>query len=193
MPDPISSATVNQIAKTATDGSATPASEISKQGPSKFDEVRQAQQAQQTQPAAATQQIPELNTRLTPEQKRVVEADLRKRLDSSSKAGSGGVNPQAIFKPDMKSARVQLDALHRKAQAIPPGPAADTLSDRLNTLDVQFQDSGKILEGMSNVSSPGDMLKFQMQMYQFTQNMELMSKVVEQVGSGAKQILQTQV
>jgi hypothetical protein len=67
------------------------------------------------------------------------------------------------------------------------------LRDRLNSLDTQFQDSGKILDGMSNMSSPGDMLKFQMQMYQFSQNMELMSKTVEQVTSGAKQILQTQV
>jgi len=193
MPDPISSATVNQIAKTGTDAaSVSPATETAKQGPSKFDEVRQSQQDRQSQPAAATPQIPELNTRLTSEQRKVVEADLRKRLDSSG-AGSGGANPQAIFKPDMKSARVQLDALHRKAQAIPPGPAANTLSDRLNSLDAQFQDSGKILDGMSNVSSPGDMLKFQMQMYQFTQNMELMSKTVEQVSSGAKQILQTQV
>jgi len=189
MPDPISSATVSQIAKTGTDASsASPVKETAKEGPSKFDEVRQSQQAQQTQPASATQQIPELKTQVTPEQRKTVEADLRKRLDSS-----GGASPQAIFKPDMKSARVQLDGLHRKAQAIPPGPAADTLRDRLNSLDTQFQDSGKILDGMSNASSPGDMLKFQMQMYQFSQNMELMSKTVEQVTSGAKQILQTQV
>ena len=93
----------------------------------------------------------------------------------------------------MKSARVQLDALHRKAQAIPPGPAAETVSERLNSLDAQFQNSGKILEGLSNLSTPGDMLKFQMQMYQFSQNMELMSKVVEQVSGGAKQMLQVQV
>jgi len=113
-------------------------------------------------------------------------------LDSSG-PGPGGVNPQTIFKPDMKSARVQLDALHRKAQAIPPGPAAETLRDRLSSLDTQFQESGKILQGMSSASSPGDMLKFQMQMYQFTQNMQLMSKTVEEVSGGAKQILQTQV
>ena len=122
------------------------------------------------------------------EVRKVAEADLRKRIDSSSGAG-----PQAIFKPDMKAARVQLDALHRKTQTIPPGPAADTLKDRLNSLDAQYQNSGKILEGLSGASSPGDMLKFQMQMYQFSQNMELMSKVVEQVTGGAKQILQTQV
>ena len=190
MPDPISSATVNQVAKTggSDTAGASPVKEVAKQGPSKFDDVRQAQQAQQTQPTAATQQIPELKTQVTPEQRKTVEADLRKRLDSS-----GGASPQAIFKPDMRSARVQLDALHRKAQAIPPGSASDTLRDRLNNLDAQFQDSGKILEGMSNLSSPGDMLKFQMQMYQFSQNMELMSKIVEQVTSGAKQILQTQV
>jgi len=186
MPDPISSATVNKIANAGTEAASPAATkETAKQGPSKFDEVRQSQQAQPTAPAA---QIPPLNSQVTPAQRKIVETDLRKRLDSS-----GGASPQAIFKPDMKSARVQLDALHRKAQAIPPGPAADTLRDRLNSLDAQFQDSGKILDGLSNVSSPGDMLKFQMQMYQFTQNMELMSKTVEQVTSGAKQILQTQV
>lgn len=187
MPDPISNVVVNRTAKTSPTPDATP-TETTKQGPSKFDEVRSAQQTQQTQAPTATAQIPPLNTQVTAEQRKVVEADLRKRLDSS-----GGAGPQAIFKPDMKSARVQLDGLHRKAQAVPPGPAADTVRERLNSLDAQFQDSGKLLDGMSNASSPGDMLKFQMQMYQFTQNMELMSKVVEQVTSGAKQILQVQV
>jgi paraquat-inducible protein B len=188
MPEPISSATVSQISKAGTDTSAAPAKETAKTAPSKFDEVRQAQQAQQTQPTANTQQIPELKTQVTAEQRKVAEADLRKRLDSS-----GGASPQAIFKPDMRSARVQLDALHRKAQAVPAGPAADALRDRLSSLDAQFQDSGKMLESMNNVSSPGDMLKFQMQMYQFTENMNLMSKTVEQITGGAKQILQTQV
>jgi hypothetical protein len=36
-------------------------------------------------------------------------------------------------------------------------------------------------------------MKVQMQMYQLTENLELMSKVVEQVTSGVKSILQTQV
>lgn len=189
MPDPISSTVVNQTAKATTTTQSAP-TETLKQGPSKFDEVKQAQQ---TQAPAAPQQIPELKTQLTVDQRKLVEAHLRKRIDSSGGARSGSVSPQAIFKPDMKSARVQLDALHRKAQAIPPGPASDTLTDRLNSLDAQFQDSGKVLEGMGNVSSPGDMLKFQMQMYQFSQNMQLMSQVVEQMSSGAKQILQVQV
>lgn len=188
MPDPISSTVANRAATMGQTPDVAPA-ETSKQGPSRFDQVRQGQtqQAQQAQPNAPAD-IPQLKTQLTPDQRKVAEADLRKRLDSS-----GGANPQAIFKPDMKSARVQLDALHRKAQAVPSGPAATTVQDRLNSLDAQYQESGKILDGLSNASSPGDMLKFQMQMYQFTQNMDLMSKVVEQVTSGAKQILQVQV
>lgn len=190
MPDPLTIATLNpggvsQTAKVAPDSAAA---ETPKQGPSKFDEVRQAQQAPPVQSAAGAQQIPPLQTQITAEQRKVVEADLRKRLDSSR-----GIDPKAIFKPDMKSARVEFDALHRKAQAIPPGPAADALKDRLSSLDSQFQDSGKLLDSMTNLTSPGDMLKFQVQMYQFSQNMQLMSNVVEQVTGGAKQLLQTQV
>jgi hypothetical protein len=37
------------------------------------------------------------------------------------------------------------------------------------------------------------MMKVQMQMYQLTENLELMSKVVDQVTSGVKSILQTQL
>jgi hypothetical protein len=36
-------------------------------------------------------------------------------------------------------------------------------------------------------------MKIQMQMYQLGENLELMSKVVEQVTSGVKSILQTQL
>jgi hypothetical protein len=44
-----------------------------------------------------------------------------------------------------------------------------------------------------SAENPGDLMKLQMQMYQLTENLELMSKVVEQVTSGMKTLLQTQV
>ena len=49
------------------------------------------------------------------------------------------------------------------------------------------------MNSVKSSESPGDLMKVQMQMYQLTENLEMMSKVVEQVSSGVKSVLQTQV
>ena len=60
-------------------------------------------------------------------------------------------------------------------------------------MDSQFQSAGQMVNSLRGTESPGDLMKIQMQMYQLTENLELTSKVVEQVTSGVKSILQTQV
>jgi hypothetical protein len=178
MVDPISS---SAIGKGAAAGAETGAKQAAKQGPSRFDKVLQRQRS--------AAEVPPLETRVSAAQRKALESDLRKRLNAAR-----GQNPQAIFKPDLDSARVTLDTLHRKAQAIPPGKALDSLSDHLATLDAQFADADKLLEKAgATAMNPRELLQFQVRMYQLTENLNLLSRVVEQVNSSAKQILQTQV
>jgi len=67
-------------------------------------------------------------------------------------------------------------------------------------MEVEARETGKVcipakilLDSLKNTQNPQDLMKIQMQMYQLGENLELMSKVVEQVTSGVKSILQTQL
>ena len=94
---------------------------------------------------------------------------------------------------DLRKARVKLDGLTQKVSSAPKSPALDAVRNRLNSVEAQYQQSEKLLNGLSGNDNPRDMLAIQMQMYKMTQNIEIMTKVVEQTTSGIKSVLQTQV
>ena len=152
--------------------------------PSKFDKVRVQLQDQQ----AGSLQLPPEVTQVSMQQKKVLESQLRKRL-AHAKPGDA---PQ-MFKVDMQKARTGLNNLTQRVNALPKVPAFDALRNRLVKIESGFNETGKLVNGLGKADSPRDLLKVQMQMYQLTQNMELVSKVVEQVSGGIKSILQTQV
>lgn len=93
----------------------------------------------------------------------------------------------------MKRAKIGVDQLAKRVNAMPKTPAFQPLRDRLLSIDNQFQSAGKLVNSIKGGESPQEIMKIQMSMYQLTENMELMSKVVDQVTSGTKSILQTQV
>jgi hypothetical protein len=116
----------------------------------------------------------------------VLEADLTKRL------GQPGANSvQKTFAVDMKRAKLQVDQLTTRVNALPKTPAFEPLRQRLTSIDSQFQSAGKLVHSLKGTESPSELMKVQVQMYQLTENLELMSKVVEQATSGVKSLLQT--
>jgi hypothetical protein len=155
---------------------------LPKTGESKFDKVRARLQDEQADQVKLPPEVKQVST----QQKKVLEADLTKRL------GQPGANSvQKTFAVDMKRAKLQVDQLTTRVNALPKTPAFEPLRQRLTSIDSQFQSAGKLVHSLKGTESPSELMKVQVQMYQLTENLELMSKVVEQATSGVKSLLQT--
>ena len=157
------------------DGSAAP-----KTGQSKFDKVR-----------AGLQQKEQVE--LPPEVKQVSLAQQNALRTEMSKNVAKGADPKRVLATDLQNVKQKADLVTKRISALPKTPAFQPLRDRLLSIDTQFQNAGKLLNSIKGGESPQQLLKVQMGMYQLSENVELMSKAVEQVSSGMKNILQTQV
>ncbi|MBI1790235.1 MAG: hypothetical protein HYR60_22105 [Acidobacteria bacterium] len=189
MANPIVNKSVSQIVTPQRDlGLDKIDKQVDKTGASKFDQVRD-KKLQETQSASAVELPPEI-TKVNATEQRKLEGDLRKRL-AANRTGS----PQDMFRVDMKNTRTSLDNLRGRVAQLPKSSAMEPVRARLAKIESQFDNSGKFLNSLPNKSldNPKELLQVQVQMYQMTQNIEIMSKVVEQVNTGVKSILQTQV
>jgi hypothetical protein len=106
---------------------------------------------------------------------------------------NGPGSTQQLFATRMKHATQRVAQLTTRVNSLPKTPAFEPFRQRLASIDQQFQSAGKLVNAIGQSSNPADLMKVQMQMYQMTENVELMSKVVEQATSGVKSILQTQL
>jgi hypothetical protein len=153
----------------------------SKLGESKFDKVRTRLQEEQVNLPPAVKQV-------SLEQRKVLETDLSRRLAETKPA-----SVQHLFAPNMKDAKDAIHNLTNRVNALPQTSVFDPVRKRLANIDSQFQSVGKLLNSAQGTQSQADLMKLQVHMYQLSENLELMSKVVEQMTSGMKSILQTQV
>ena len=154
---------------------------VEKTGASKFDEVRARMQQDSVN-------LPPEVTQISAEQKRLMESEMRKMLQTQ--------RPEQIQKSmqaEFNRASNSISNLNQRVSALPKTPAFDPLRNRLQSIENRFNQSGQLLQGLQGNNDPRAMLQVQMQMFQLTQNVELMSKVVEQVNTGVKQVLQTQI
>jgi hypothetical protein len=86
----------------------------------------------------------------------------------------------------MTDLRTRIDSVKR----------ADTRSgrsDRLSAIESQYTNAEGMLKRIPDTNNLRDLLAMQTQMYQMSQNLELLSKTVDAATSGVKQTLQTQV
>jgi hypothetical protein len=156
-----------------------------KAGQSRFDQVRDAVRDRQ---AGAATTLPPTVTSVSPEQKNVLAAELRKKLQQA-----GSADPQQLFRSDLGKARTGMQNLSARIESMPKTPATDPIRTRLAAIEKQFTDASQLLGKVGSLNSPRELLKVQVEMYQLAQNIEIVSKVVDQVNSGVKQVLQTQV
>lgn len=177
MVDPVVSKAITTPASAGTDQGAASAVKV---GDSKFDKVRASLQQSQ----ATKVNLPEVK-QVSPEQKQILQADLNNRLKTTSS--------QQLFSADMKNASNSFQQLALRVNALPKTSAFDPLRQRLASIDSQFQTTGRLVNSVKGTESPAELMKIQMQMYQLSENLELTSKVVDQVTSGVKSILQTQI
>ena len=181
MIDPvISKVSSNGLDPSAKPGNTSPA----KLGESKFDQVRSRLLNGQSSPV----DLPPEVKQISPERHNVLKAELTKHLQTN-----GASSVQQFLGVHMKQAADGISALTNRVNALPKTPAFDPLRQRLASIDHQFQSTGKLVNSLGQSSNSADLLKVQMQMYQMTENVELMSKAVEQVTSGVKSVLQTQL
>ena len=181
---------VDPIAKSAAGKAVNPAVDqekaaVPKTEESKFDKVRASLQEKQ---AAGQVDIPPEVKQVSAQQKKTLQADLSRRLKQT-----GNVSAQELFANDLKNAKHSVHELTARVNALPKASAFDPLRNRLVSIDQQFRSTDQLMNSVKGSQNPEDFLKVQMRMYQLTENLEMMSKVVEQLTSGVKSVLQTQV
>ena len=181
MVDPILSKSVVKPLGSVPNQGTTVASKLCE---SKFDKVRTRLQEEQT----AQVNIPPAVKHVSLEQRKILKADLSQRLAKSEAASA-----HELFAVDMKEAKNAIANLTNRVSALPETSAFDPVRKRLANIDSQFQSVGKLLNSVQGTQNQADLMKLQVHMYQLSENLELMSKVVEQMTSGMKSVLQTQV
>jgi hypothetical protein len=87
----------------------------------------------------------------------------------------------------------KLDQLTQRVAALPKTAAFDSIRSRLAELDSEYRRVGSTIDGISGSSSPQQLLNLQKDIYQMSENIGLVSKIVDQLTSGVKTVLQTQV
>lgn len=157
---------------------------IEKQGPSKFDAVKEQAAAGKAEAAKlppAIEQVPEAD-------KQQIVSEVRQRIESNPAA-----NPREVYGPEVARQGERIGALRKRVEQLPRSEFGGSVTARLDQIDAQFRQAGGMLEKISSMNDPRSLLQLQMQLYQVSQNIELVSKAVEQVNSGVKQVLQTQL
>jgi hypothetical protein len=155
---------------------------VEKAGPSKFDQIR----TQLAQRISADLKLP-APAKISEQQKTQLESELRKRLTVT-----GATNPGEFFGVQRKNTHLQIQKLSTRVTKLPADGAFAPIRERLSSIETQFQNSGKLIDSTQDMN-PQSLLKLQIQMYQLSENVEMLSKVVDSVNSGVKTILQTQV
>jgi hypothetical protein len=164
-----------------TPGNAGP-SQTANAGPSKFDVIK----SQITQQVAADVKVPAGAPPF---------AQLNSSIETGLKQQLAKVDSRSAMDPlrrGMKNTRVEMDKPAGTVGSLPPQSSFSPFRERLNVLEQQFQKSGDLIQGMSDMD-PKSLLNVQMQLYQLSGNIELMSKLVDQASSGVKTMLQVQV
>src|SRR5215471_3890555 len=155
-----------------------------KLGESKFDQVRSRMLDEQ----AAQVKLPPEVRQVPPEQESALQTKLTSQIQTT---GAGSTHQ--VLGVHMKHAKERVEQLTSRVNMLPKTAAFEPFRQRLASIDNQYHSAGKLMSSIQGSTNPGDLMKVQMQMYQLTENLELMSKVVEQVTSGVKSILQTQL
>jgi hypothetical protein len=124
-----------------------------------------------------------------------------------AKVGTGSTGTQAVageplrdssvskqqLNNDLASSRDSLRQLKDRLAAAPQTSSLDSLRNRLLNLESQYQKVGSAVRDISGPSSPERLLQLQKDMYRLSENLGIVSKMVDQVTSSVKSILQTQI
>ncbi len=97
----------------------------------------------------------------------------------------------ALF-PELIDSRTRLGLLKEAIQSVGRTPGSSNLHGRLGHIEERWYQLETIMKSNKDLSM-GELLGLQAQLYQVSQHIEVMSKVVDQVTGGIKTILNTNV
>ncbi len=166
----------------AATGAQTEQAATQKTHPSKFDSIRSqlAEQLGNNLSLPPTKQVSD-------QQATNLETALRKRLTQTT-----ATDPSHLFATDMRAARTNLNRLNANVTKMPENKSSISIRDALSSIESQYQQSAKLIGGSKSMDLQS-LLKIQSELYRMSENINVLSKVVDQVTSGVKTILQTQV
>jgi len=153
-----------------------------KSAPSKFDTVR----ADLNQKLNAQAQMPEKVTSVSAQEKHALVNDLRAKLQTPGAA-------QNALQGELNKLGDGIAQVKQQVAAAPKSSALDPLRERLASVEADFNNSANILKSPGNLSDPNRLLEMQVEMYKLSQNVEILSRVVGDVASGVRTMIQTQV
>jgi hypothetical protein len=119
----------------------------------------------------------------------------RMRLDLMERVGKlppGSPNVNALL-PELLDSRTRLGMLHdviSKSNA--PGASGPDLRGRFGQIETEWNQVEAVMRSNKDLSTT-ELLGLQARLYQVTQHVEVLSKVVDQVTGGVKTILNTNV
>ena len=116
------------------------------------------------------------------------------RVELINRVGSlppGAPNVLALL-PDQLGTKFRLDGIREALSAMGGSPRATDLRGSLGNLEKMWSEFDSILKSGKELSQ-GDLLVLQGRLYQLTQHVEVLSKVVDQVTGGVKTVLNTNV
>jgi hypothetical protein len=150
---------------------------------SKFGKVREAAMSQESSDASATAAPSQISSGY-----QSLSAHYAQNRETV-----GAVQPAAAFTDDLKAARGSLDQLTNRVSALPNHESLQPLRKQLVDLETEFTKAGQGVNALKGTATPQQLLKLQADMFQINEHLSIMSKMVDQITSGVKSILQTQI
>jgi hypothetical protein len=159
-----------------------PSGQTVKTGRSKFDAVS----SQIAQRVAANVKLPGA---VQPSGQQISSLDtaLKQQLQQSDAHSA-----TEFFQATMKGTRLRMDTLGQAVQKLPPQATFSPLRERFTAIEQQFKRSGDLIQNIKGMD-PQSLLNVQVQLFQLSENIDLMSKVLDSASSGVKTMLQVQV
>lgn len=114
--------------------------------------------------------------------------DLMQRLDRLPV----GASPASALLPELLDSRTRLGLLKEVMNGVGQQPTGTNLQGRFGQLENEWSQVEKIMRSDKDLST-GELLGLQARLYQVSQHIEVLSKVVDQVTGGVKTILSTNV
>ena len=98
-----------------------------------------------------------------------------------------------VLKPKFDDVGNSLSVLKVRVDKVSPPATAESVRNRLQLLDAQFRLIGNDLKLGHAETDPMQLLKLQSDIYQMDEELELLTRVVDQATSGIRSLLQTQI
>lgn len=151
-----------------------------------FESVLQQDGGAQQTPGGQVSQAPASQLPQVPEQARL---DLLQRVGSLP---PGASNVMALL-PELLNPRIRMNMLQQAMNGAGNTPRAEDLRGQLSKLEGDWGQMDQFMKTFKGDMSQGELLLWQQRLYQVTQHVEVLSKVVDQATGGIKTILNTNV